>query len=70
MQEECYHSGMTKKTPTRQVGWRLPVDLVDKLTAYAEQTQRSAVGAAIYLLTQGLAAAERRGEYTPPDKAA
>ena len=69
MQEECYHSGMTK-TRTKQVGWRLPVDLVDKLTAYAEQTQRSAIGAAIYLLTQGLAAAAKRGEYTPPDKAA
>lgn len=38
----------------KQVGWRVPLSLYLAIVAYADQTQRSVVGAAIYLLTQGL----------------
>ena len=38
----------------KQVGWRIPVSLYLAIVAYADRTQRSVVGAAVYLLTQGL----------------
>jgi len=59
---------MAKKVPreTQQVGWRIPASLYADLGAYAQQTHRSAVSAAIVLLTKGLTAAAKRGEYVPP----
>ncbi len=47
----------------RQVGWRLPEQLLLRLTAYSEQHHRSVNSAAVVLLERILQEAEEQGEY-------
>lgn len=51
----------------RGVGWKLPVDLIERLTDYAQQTHRSTSASAVDLIEKGLKAAAKRGEYTPTE---
>lgn len=49
----------------RQVGWRLPVELIERIDEYGNQTHRSTTASVIALVEAALAAAARKGEYTP-----
>lgn len=51
----------------KAVTWRLDPELTAMVAEYARQTRRSQVGAAEVLLQGALDAAEKRGEWTPPD---
>lgn len=52
-------------TERRNAGYRLPVELIEAVRDYAEQTRRSANAAAEVLIERGLRAAAESGEYSP-----
>ncbi len=49
----------------RQIGWRLPLDLIRQIEEFGDQTHRSGTSAAIVILERGLRAATESGDYMP-----